>query len=223
MRRTNYDLSTALVAIGAVAVLVSLFLDWFGPGYSAFDAFEVTDWLLVALAVGALVVIGTESWSGGGAPNNRLAWICGALAFLVVAQLLDPPPAVRGADREIGAWLALGGAALMVAGAVLAMAEISVTIDVAERERRRRMSAVDARAEAEDGGEAATSGAPERPVGSGLWQAPSPSGPSSSDAKPPADDPDRTQPLRPRERPDAAEADGPAAGSDAGSDDAARS
>jgi hypothetical protein len=215
LRRTNYDLSTALVAIGAVAVLVSLFLNWFDPGLNAFDAFELTDWLLVALAVGALVVIGMESWSGGGAPSNRLAWICGALAFLVVAQLLDPPPLARGADREIGAWLALGGAVLMVAGAVLALAEISVTIDVTERERRRRMAAVDARAEAEDAGEAptSTSTSPERPAGSGLWQAPSST--LAPDPKPPADDPDRTQPLRPRERPDAPAGD---AGADAAGD-----
>jgi hypothetical protein len=211
LRRTNYDLSTALVAIGAVAVLVSLFLDWYGdPGQNAFTTFEVTDWLLVALCVGALVVIATESWSGGGAPNNRLAWICGLLAFLVVAQLLDPPPAARGMDREIGGWLALGGSVLMVAGAVLAMAEISVTIDVAERERRRRMAAVDARPDGEDGDDAPTaataaSGA-DRPAGSGLWQAPSaadrPSGPPA-----PTDDPERTQPLKPAEPPEDGGAD----------------
>jgi hypothetical protein len=222
LRRSNFDLSTVLVAIGAVAVLVSLFLDWYGdPGQNAFTSFELTDWLLVALSVGALVVIGMESWSGGGAPNNRLAWICGILAFLVVAQLLDPPPAARGMDREIGGWLALGGSALMVVGAVLAMAEISVTIDVAERERRRRMSAVDARAEAEDASEAPTTAAPaaERPAGSGLWQAPSGSG-SGSDRpaapKAPTDVPERTQPFKPAEPPkDEAEAD---ADTDAGAD-----
>jgi hypothetical protein len=226
LRRTNYDLSTALVAIGAIAVLVSLFLDWYEPGLSAFDAFEVTDWLLVALAVGALVVIGTEAWSGGGAPNNRLAWICGLLAFLVIAQLLDPPPAARGESREIGAWLALGGSALMVAGAVLAMAQISVTIDVTERERRRRMAAVDARAE--DASEAPTTAAAPGGGGglSGLWQAPTapdaparpstpgpePKAPAESEAETqasspapapaPADDPERTQPLKPLDRPD---------------------
>lgn len=209
MRRTNYDLSTALVAIGAVAVLVSLFLDWYEPGLSAFDVFEVTDWLLVALAVGALVVIATESWGGGGAPSNRLAWICGLLAFLVVAQLLDPPPAARGAAREIGAWLALGGSALMVAGAVMALAQISVTIDVSERERRRRMAAVDARAE--DAGEAPTTASSPSGRGTGLWQAPAaPDAPAAEDAKPaprpasrpaPEPDPDRTQPITPADRP----------------------
>jgi hypothetical protein len=217
LRRSNYDLSTILVAIGAVAVLVSLFLDWYGdPGQNAFTSFELTDWLLVALSVGALVVIGMESWSGGGTPNNRLAWICGMLAFLVVAQLLDPPPAARGMDREIGGWLALGGSALMVVGAVLAMAEISVTIDVAERERRRRMSAVDARADAGDASEAPTTAAPAagRPAGTGLWQAPSASE-RPAQPKAPADDPERTQPFKPSEPPkDDADADADTAGAD---------
>jgi hypothetical protein len=218
LRRSNYDLSTVLVAIGAVAVLVSLFLDWYGdPGQNAFTSFELTDWLLVALSVGALVVIGMESWSGGGTPNNRLAWICGMLAFLVVAQLLDPPPAARGMDREIGGWLALGGAALMVVGAVLAMAEISVTIDVAERERRRRMAAVDARAETDDPGEAPTtaSSTAKRPAGTGLWQAPSPSG-RPAEAQAPTDDPERTQPLKPSDRPTDADAEDDAGGAKSG-------
>ncbi len=219
MRRSNYDLSTALVAIGAVVVLISLFLDWYQPGYSAFDAFEIVDWLLVALAVGALVVIGTEAWSGGGTPNNRLAWICGALAFVVVAQLLDPPPSMRGESREIGAWLALGGAVLMVAGAVMAMAQISVTIDVSERDRRQRTAAVDARAD--EGDEPVV-----RSGLSGLWQAPAAPRTADHDEsdtqaspereaaagdrdEPPAgtaapagdEDPDRTQPFKPTDRP----------------------
>jgi hypothetical protein len=232
LRRTNYDLSTALVAVGAIAVLISLFLDWYEPGLSAFDVFEVTDWLLVALAVGALVVIGTEAWGGGSARSNRLAWICGILAFLVVAQVLDPPPAARGASREIGAWLALAGSAAMVAGAVMAVAEISVTIDVAERERRRRTAAVDARDEevAAAGSPPPAPDAPARSGLSGLWQAPaagsdaaaeaptSVTPPSAARPRPPkgsdtprtpdapeassSSDPDRTQPLRPSDRPD---------------------
>ncbi len=165
--RRNFDLSTGLVAIGAVAVLVSLFLDWYEPAISAWDAFELADWLLAALAVGALVVVGGQA-AGAQAPSQRLAWICGIVAFVVVAELLDPPPAAREATREVGAWIALGGAAAMVAGAVLALAQISVTIDVSER--RRRSAAVDARGGDEDAaaqpGDAA---AGEQP---GLWQRP---------------------------------------------------
>jgi hypothetical protein len=160
--RRNFDLSTGLVGIGAVAVLISLFLDWYEPGLTAWHAFELADWLLAALAVGALVVIATEAASGDG--SQRLAWICGIVAFVVLAQIIDPPPAASGNARAVGAWVALAGSAAMVAGAVLALAEISVSIDVAER--RRRTAAVDAR-DGEGGGGGAGSG-PAADGGSGV-------------------------------------------------------
>jgi hypothetical protein len=140
--RRNFDLSTGLVGIGAVAVLISLFLDWYQPGLTAWHVFELADWLLAALAVGALVIILTETASADSS-SQKLAWICGIVAFVVIAQLIDPPPAASGNDRAAGAWVALAGSVAMVAGAVLALAQISVTIDVAER--RRRTAAVDAR------------------------------------------------------------------------------
>jgi hypothetical protein len=148
--RRNFDLSTGLVGLGAVAVLISLFLDWYQPGLTAWHVFELADWVLAALAVAALVIIVTETISAE-ASSPKLAWICGIVAFVVIAQLIDPPPAASGQDRAAGAWVALAGSAAMVAGAVLALAQISVTIDVAER--RRRTAAVDAR----DGGAGAGS------------------------------------------------------------------
>ena len=39
-----------LLALGALLLLVSLFLDWYGP-LTAWNAFEVTDVLLAALAI----------------------------------------------------------------------------------------------------------------------------------------------------------------------------
>jgi hypothetical protein len=191
--RRDVDLSIGLVAIGAIAVLVSLFLDWYEPGLAAWDAFEVVDWLLLAFAVAALALAGSAATrsAGAGAAGTRLAFICGIVAFLVIAEILDPPPAVRGADREIGAWIALGGAALMVAGAVLAIAQISVTIDVSER--RRRTAAVDARNGADDEPPASARG------GASLWTPPA--GEDADDGAP-APDPDRTQPLPRVARPD---------------------
>jgi hypothetical protein len=246
--RRNFDLSTALVGIGALAVIVSLFLDWYTPGLRAWDVFEFVDWALFALAVGALIVLAGEA-AGTAPPSQRLAWICGIVALIVIAEILDPPPAARDAARELGAWIALAGSALMVVGVVLAMAEISVSIDVAERERRRRTAAVDARPGDDDGeSPAAASGGPGPGPGDEaapgrrgeLWGgggrpgdeddgAPAPargrgpaapggpparpaappppppaSGPAPADrpATPPAEDPDRTQPFSPPERPD---------------------
>lgn len=218
--RRNFDLSTGLVAIGAAAVLVSLFLEWYAPGLSAWDAFEIVDWALAVLAAGALVALAGET-SGTTPPTRRLAWIAGAVALLVVAELIDPPPAASGSTREVGAWIALAGAAALVAGAALRVMRISVTIDVAERERRHRTAAVDARdserPEDERRGElwSTSNGdpaqetappAPESPQRAERTERPGPApGASSPPSSPPsADDPDRTQPLPAAERPDEA-------------------
>jgi hypothetical protein len=216
--RRNFDLSTGLVAIGAIAVLVSLFLTWYQPGLSAWQAFELADWVLAALAVAALFVLLRESVVGDG-PSQRLAWISGLVAFVVIAQLLDPPPAASGAAREVGAWVALAGSAAMVAGAVLALAQISVTIDVAER--RRRSAAVDARGDAvvdadvvgeadagrdpsglwqRPGGQPPTD-APPPPSPQGERRTPYEMGPATDDGEDGGED-DRTQPLRRVDRPD---------------------
>ena len=41
-----------LVTLGALLLLASLFLDWYEPGISAWEAFEVWDIVLLVLAVG---------------------------------------------------------------------------------------------------------------------------------------------------------------------------
>ena len=44
-----------LVGLGALILLISLFLDWYQPAVTAWEAFEVLDLLLAALAIAALV------------------------------------------------------------------------------------------------------------------------------------------------------------------------
>jgi hypothetical protein len=201
--RRNFDLSTGLLAIGAAVVLVSLFLRWYDPDLSAWDAFEVVDWAVAALAAGTLALLVRELSAGLGA-GDRLIWIAGVITLLVAAQVIDPPPAAHQASRESGIWLALGGSLAMLAGATLRLMHISVTIGVAERERRRRTPAVDSRG----GGPAANGGEGAQGSG-GLWQAPAAerrAEPAAAPAPPappaPVDDPDRTQPLPRVEPPD---------------------
>jgi hypothetical protein len=74
-----------------------------------------------------------------------------AVVLIVAVQLIDAPPAAGDADPSTGAWLALGAGLLMAAGSALSLAEISVTVQVRERELRRRMAVVDRRGDAADG------------------------------------------------------------------------
>ena len=64
--------------------------------------------------------------------------------MIVASQILDPPPGVTG-DPMIGAWLALGAALVMCAGAVLTLGRVSFAMTVEGRDTRRRVAAVDHR------------------------------------------------------------------------------
>src|SRR4051794_35489592 len=123
--RQRIDLGAGLIALGAVALIVSLFLDWYSPAISAWDAFELVDWALLFCALGALAGVGIALRDGTSAPSWLRALIIVAV-LLVVSQLIDPPPAAHGQPRDTGAWLALGGVALMVLAAALTAASISV-------------------------------------------------------------------------------------------------
>jgi hypothetical protein len=206
--RERFDAGTAIVALGAIALLVSLFVDWYEPGYDAWAVFEGLDLLLAGVALYALASLAPRF-----EPLARWLPLVAVAALAIVAvQLLDAPPAARGAGLEPGAWLALAATALMALGALLAAASISVTVDVRGRERRRRAAAIDAREgaagpgpgpEADDdaGGDAGDAGAGEASPRRGrLFSRSAPAAPESGVAEPEADpDPDsqRTQALDP--------------------------
>jgi hypothetical protein len=141
----RFELGPLLAALGALVLLVALFLAWFGP-LSAWDAFEITDLLLAVLALGILIVA-----AGALLPEvldvdaRWLPWLAGAAFVVVAAQLIDPPPVALGRDRHEGAWLALAGTLLALAGTVLTLGRVSLAVAVEGRERRRRVAAVDHR------------------------------------------------------------------------------
>lgn len=154
--RERFDAGTGLVAIGAVLLLVSLFIDWYRPGGDAWAVFESIDLILAGAAIAALLAMAPRLGNGG---LGRAIPIVSAAAFVIVAvQLIDPPPVVSDSDLKTGAWLALAATAIMAAGSLLGAASISVTVDVRGRERRRRAAAIDAREAAAEAAEDAAAG-----------------------------------------------------------------
>ncbi len=198
--RERFDAGTGLVAVGAVLLLVSLFIDWYDPGGDAWAVFETLDLVLAGVAVCGLLAVAPRFGTGG---LGRALPLITAIAFAtVVIQLLDPPPVVSNSDLATGAWLALAATALMAGGALLGAASISVTVDVRGRERRRRTAAIDARegaAQAAEAAAAAEAPAPARP-GRRFGRRDEPLlEPREPVVAEPAEDPQRTQALDPVE------------------------
>ena len=127
----NHLVGMLLTGVGAILLLVSLFLDWFEPGLSAWTVFEVWDLVLAALALMALVAVASRLQFGTPRPDSWLLIPALVTPVVVVAALINHPPAAQGTDQDpmIGIWLALAGSLLMALGAVAAIARISVALE----------------------------------------------------------------------------------------------
>jgi hypothetical protein len=135
------DAGSLLIALGALALAVSLFLDWYGIGFdqgvSAWTTFELVDLVLIVLALAAIVAI-AERLFVRGRPPLLPTWVhvvCGPIALVIVCvQLIDEPPAVGAAATiEIGGWIAFAGAAVMTIGALLTRVRISLVVGARDR------------------------------------------------------------------------------------------
>ena len=134
MSRRQLDAGAAVAAAGAVLLLVSLFLDWYGDdgqGYSAWTLFEVIDLLLAGIALIAISTFLSRSGIEPRLPRAPLLVLGGAALVLTVSQLIDAPPAVALGEFDIqtGAWLALAGSALLLAGAFMSVARVSFSVE----------------------------------------------------------------------------------------------
>src|SRR5919109_1960103 len=126
----RFEIGPILVALGAIVLLVSLFLDWYGS-MTAWDAFEVVEVMLVALAVTALVIaIGQLSPELDYADRRWLPAVVFAAVLLVAAELVNPPPAAGGEDIASGAWIAFGSTLVMAAGTVLTFGRVRFAVAV---------------------------------------------------------------------------------------------
>jgi hypothetical protein len=197
-RRTQLALGPLVGAVGAVLLIVSLFLDWY-EGITGFTVFEFIDLLLVLLALATIASLAGGMGLVRPAPSPTISLAVALFTiFVVLTQIINDPPAVvgpGGADQDIGIWLALSGAALMVAGAVLGYASISLAFEPRQRARP------DEPGPERDVTSVSTSPAPDKPE-------PGPGRPVASDDAPTrplsgSGDPDRphADPAAPR-RPD---------------------
>lgn len=119
----------ALAGVAALVLLVSLFLDWYEPGFSAWTVFEVLDLLLAALALAALGMAAQALGVGlsrAALPGSALLGVAVVALVIVVSQVIHHPPAAMDRDPEIGLWLALGAVIVLAAGAALGSSYVSV-------------------------------------------------------------------------------------------------
>jgi len=128
--------------LGSVLLAVSLFLDWW-DGVTAFTAFEVLDLVLLGLAAGTAAALLAEA--GVAVPRSPLSGRALPLAavalVIVLTQIVNDPPLVLGGsgpDHATGIWLALAGAVLMAAGALVTGSKISLAVDVRRRDATTR-------------------------------------------------------------------------------------
>jgi hypothetical protein len=189
------DLGRAVLFAGSALLLISLFTDWYdlgGIGVTGWQVFETLDLVLAALAIAGMVAAVRPDT----APPWAAVVVPGAALFIVFVELIDNPPAAGDASPSTGAWIALAGAFLMAAGAALSLAAISVTVQVRERDVRRRVAAVDRRGDRNhDGDEAADLDADADGSVAEPKAPPSLFARSPAPARPDAEDLERTQPL----------------------------
>ncbi len=131
------DASSALVVLGSALLGISLFLEWYERSLSAWEVFEALDLLLAGLAIlAAVIALGRMDVAVPGA-RGWLPAAAGIAFVVVIVQLIDPPPVVADGDPQTGAWLALAAASLMLIGTAMAVARISIVLDVRDRDRDR--------------------------------------------------------------------------------------
>jgi hypothetical protein len=132
----RFPVGPLVASIGAGLLVVSLFLDWYEQ-ITGFTVFEFLDLLLVLLALATIASLVGGLGLVRSAPSPGVSLAVAIFTVLVVAsQVVNDPPAVAGEagpGREVGIWLALAGSALMVVGAVLAYARISLAVEARRR------------------------------------------------------------------------------------------
>lgn len=140
MSDERVDLGAGLLVVGSVLLVISLFLNWYEPGLSAWTVFELIDLVLAALAVTAAATVlslfagaGVRAWMPT-VTRQGMFFIALAAFVIVLLQLINHPPAAVDRSPLFGAWLALGATLLMLLGAIMGAAAISVAVRLGARD-----------------------------------------------------------------------------------------
>jgi hypothetical protein len=145
------DAWPAVAALGALLVLVSLFLDWYEPDLSAWTTFEIVDLLLAAISVAVIVAaVSRLTRSPTAGPLIRDAWLpllAGAAVLLVAVALVNHPPAAVNLGEKVGIWLALAGSLVMLVGSLAGRSRIAISFSYREPEPGRPVEPAAGRAE----------------------------------------------------------------------------
>jgi len=134
-RHGNVPVGPLVATIGAVLLIVSLFLDWYDD-LSGFTVFEFLDLLLVLLALATIYSLAGGLGLVRPAVSPGISFVVAIFTVLVVlSQVVNDPPVGINREHSIGIWLALGGAALMAVGGLLGYAQISLAVEARPRQR----------------------------------------------------------------------------------------
>src|SRR5215212_709405 len=92
-----------LVTLGALLLLVSLFLAWFAGEITAGEAFAVWAVVLFVLALASVAAgLGLTTQDVDLVDRRMLPAAVTAVAVIVASQIIDPPPAAAGQDPDTG-------------------------------------------------------------------------------------------------------------------------
>jgi hypothetical protein len=112
-----------LLALAGILLLVALFLPWYEPSVSGWEALAVIDVILALVAACAVsVTVATAFYRVAAVPIalDAMITIFGLVALiLMLVRVIDLPDAATG--REAGLWVALVAVAGIVASGAIAM------------------------------------------------------------------------------------------------------
>lgn len=135
-----------VAAAAGLALIASLFLTWYDPGVSGWEAFSVAD--VIFALTGLLALLG---WVATAARRtNPTSVAVSSLTLLVVLiatvivlfRTLDPP-GDGSVERALGSWLGLAGVLGVLGGTLLAMRDEGRARRDPERERRAAAEALE--------------------------------------------------------------------------------